>query len=395
MGKQGDENRLTRRDFLKRAAVGAAAAAGATSGIAQGLPAVFAATSKAGGMKYRTLGRTKLKVSEVSFGTILTGNAAVIHRGLDLGINYLDTAECYREGNSEIDLGKALKGRRDKVFVATKWHTDGKTPAADLLQSLDASLHRLNMDHVDLIQIHGADNEEQVNSDQLWEAFTTGRKAGKARFNGLSIHGNQAAVIRAAIKSGRYDAVLVAHNALTANNVGPAIAEAKKAGVGVVVMKALAPVHDGKGTEAFEKLTGNPYQRAIQWVLNDPNVSTVIVDMPTFDELEQDIAAATGAVTQAHIHEFEVAATSIAASACHLCGACTGQCPAGVQVADIMRYMLYHDGYGDQSRALSLYRSLPAAATAAACADCARCKAVCPWGLPIRSRMERAHAVLA
>ncbi|MGD0113175.1 MAG: aldo/keto reductase [Armatimonadota bacterium] len=396
MGKQDDESRFTRRDFLRKAAVGAAAAAGAASGMVPGLPAVLAATSKTrNGMRYRVLGRTKLKVSELSFGTIQTKNAEVIRRGMDLGINYFDTSDDYRDGNSEIDLGKALKGRRDKAVVATKWNTDGKTPAADLLKSLDGSLKRLDMDHVDLIQIHGAENEEQVNSDELWEAFTTARKAGKTRFNGFSSHSNQVTVIRAAIKSGRYDAVLPAHSALTADNIGPVLAEAKKAGVGIIVMKALAAVHDGKGSEAFQGLKGNPYQAAIQWVLKDPNVSTVIVDMPTFDELEQNVAAVTGAVSTAQLEEFEVAVATIAAGTCHLCGACTGQCPAGVRVADIMRYMLYHDGYGDESRALGLYRALPASSTAAACADCGKCRAVCPWGVPVRSRMERAHAVLA
>jgi len=203
------------------------------------------------------------------------------------------------------------------------------------------------------------------------------------------------AVIRTAIKSGRYDTVLPAYNALSASSVGPAVAEAKKAGLGTIIMKSLAPAHEGKGSEAFQDLKGNPYQRAIQWVLKDPNVSTVIVDMPTFDELEQDVAAATGVVSEAEIEEFEVAVAAIAAGTCHLCGACTRQCPAGVRVADIMRYMLYHDGYGDEGRAVALYRTLPVSATAAACADCARCKAVCPWGVPVRSRMERAHAVLA
>ncbi len=396
MGSARDRDGFTRRDFLKRAAVSAAAAAGTASGMAGGLPAVLAATSTPStGMKYRVLGNTKLKVSELSFGTIRTGNAEVIHRGLDLGINYIDTAPAYRHGNGEVDLGNALKGRRDKVVVATKWETDGTLPSADLLKSLDASLQRLNTDHVDLVQIHGADNEAQVNSDEVWEAFTTTRKAGKARFSGLSTHSNQAGVIRAAIASKRYDAVLPAYNAVTGDTVAAAIAEAKKAGLGVITMKSLQPAHSGAGSDAFQNLEGNPYQQAIQWVLKDQNVSTVIVDMPTFDELEQNVAAATGKVSAAALSEFEAAVVLASAGACRLCGACTKQCPAGVQVADIMRYMLYHDGYGDRERAVELYRELPAAATARACGACPGCTAVCPWGLPVQARMEQAHAVLA
>ena len=388
------EQELSRRDFLKRAA-GAAAALGAASGLGVKLPEALAAKgAKKPGMGYRVLGRTKLKVSELGMGTIVTGNAAVIQRAVDLGVNFFDTAECYREGNGEIDLGKALKGRRDKVIIATKWHTDGHTPAEALLRSLDQSLSRLNMDHVELIQIHGADNEVQVTGDELWEAFTRARQAGKVRFNGLSTHGNRA-VIRAAIKNGRFDAVLPAHNAMTADSVGPAIREAHKAGVGVIVMKALQPAHEGKGSEAFQGLRGNPYQQAIQWVLKDPAVATVIVDRPTFDELEEDYAAVAGTMSEAELREFETAVAIVSAGACHLCGACTGQCRAGVKVADIMRYLLYHDGYGDRGRAVGLYRALPASASAARCGDCTQCSVVCPWGVPVRERLEKGHAVLA
>jgi predicted aldo/keto reductase-like oxidoreductase len=344
-------------------------------------------------MRLRTLGRTKLKVSELGMGTIITGSAAVIQRACDLGITYFDTAECYRNGNSEIELGKALKGRRDKVVVATKWHTDGSTPKQDLIASVDASLKRLGMDHVELIQIHGADNEAQVNSDELWQAFTQLRKDGKVRFNGLSVHGNLA-VIRAAIKSGRYDAVLTSHSAVS-SHITPVLAEAKKAGVGVIIMKALQAAHIGKDSEAFQGLSGSPYQMCIQWLLKDPNVSTAIVDMPSMEQLEEDYQGAVTRLTKAELEDFERRVAVAAVGACRLCGACTRQCPAGVKVADIMRYALYHEGYGNREYATSLYRALPTGAAAAACSDCATCGVVCPFGVPVQEQLVRAHALMA
>jgi predicted aldo/keto reductase-like oxidoreductase len=111
--------------------------------------------------------------------------------------------------------------------------------------------------------------------------------------------------------------------------------------------------------------------------------------------LQEDFAAAVEPMTLGEQHEFERVVAQISPGACHLCGACTGQCPAGVQVADIMRHMLYHDGYGDRGRAASFYRSLPAAASASRCLECQACQVVCPWGVAVRSRLERAHAVLA
>ena len=395
MESRKDREGLTRRDFLRRAAAGAAATVGAASGLGIALPEIassWAATR--GGMKYRALGRTKLKVSELGLGTIKTNSTAVIHRALDLGINYFDTAECYQGGNGEVRLGQALKGRREKAIVATKWHISRGSKPRDLLDSLDESLQRLGMDYVELIQIHGAGNAAQVESDVVWEAFTQARKAGKARFNGLSTHGNQVQVVQAAVKCGRYDAVLPSHNALTADTTGPAIKQAHEAGLGTIIMKALAPAHQGKDSEALAGLRGSLYQRSIQWVLKDSNVSTVIVDMPAFEELEEDVAAVTQPPAQAALDEFERAVRQASVGTCRLCGACTGQCPAGVQVADIMRYQLYHDGYGDRARAGELYRALPAAANAAACLECGECRVVCPWGIAVRPHLEKLHGVL-
>jgi hypothetical protein len=384
---------FTRRDFLLRAAA-AAASLGAASATRLSADDALAAQPNSSDMSYRLLGRTGLKVSQLGMGHIKTDNPAVIRRAFDLGINYFDTAECYQGGNSEIKLGQGLKGRRDKAIVATKWHTDGSTPAGELLASLDGSLKRLDMDYVDLIQIHGADDAAQVESDELWDAFTKARKAGKVRFQGLSTH-NAVEIIRVAIKTGRYDAVLPTYNAILGARVGAAVAEAKQANLGVIAMKALQPAHEGKATDAFRGLKGDPYQQAIQWVLRDSNVSTAIVDMPTFDELDQDYAAATMPLTEAEMDEFERAVALVSAGACHLCGACTGQCPQGVRVADIMRYRLYHDGYGDRRRAAELYRALPTGASALACAECERCRVVCPWGVPVRGRLEELHGVLA
>jgi predicted aldo/keto reductase-like oxidoreductase len=117
--------------------------------------------------------------------------------------------------------------------------------------------------------------------------------------------------------------------------------------------------------------------------------------MPTFEQLEEDVAAVTSSMTRAESDRFEAAVAQLSPGTCHLCGSCTGQCPRRVQVADIMRYSLYHDGYGDRARAAELYRGLPAAASASACADCAECSVVCPWGVQVRSRMESLHVRIA
>jgi hypothetical protein len=394
------QRNLSRRDFLRRAAVAVGAA-----GLGLGLRSSHTA-AKAGQeaspcptdqatLTRRPLGRTGLEVSQLGMGTSIALTVAVIQRAFDLGVNYFDTCQCYEEGNSEILLGKALQARRDRAILATKWHTDGHTPAAELLASLDGSLKRLGTDHVELIQIHQPDSLAQVNSDEVWEAFAKARQAGKVRFNGLSLHENQVELMRAAVHTGRFDAMLVPYNTLTADRVGPLLEEAHAAGVAVATMKSLQPVHAAKESHRLQDFPGNPYQRAIQWVLKHAHVSAVMVEMPSFDELEEDIAAASHTPSDADLEAFEKAVVSVSSGLCRLCGACTRQCPAGVKVADIMRYLLYHDGYGHRARAVSLYRRLPPGTSAAACAACQQCKAVCPWGVPVRERLRNAHSLLA
>lgn len=393
---------LTRREFLRGAM---AAAVGAASGL-RALAASAPNKAALPELKRRVLGRTGLQVSQLGMGTSISLNVAVVQRALDMGVNFFDTAECYENGNAEIALGEAFACRREEVIIATKWHTNGTRPADSLLASLDGSLKRLNMEHVDLIQVHGAEKPEQVTSDELWEAFTRAREAGKARFNGVSLHDNHLEVARAAIKTGRFNALLIPHNPLISETVTPVLQEAAQAGLGVITMKALQPVHAAPEPEALKGLCGNVYQRAIQWALRSPHVSAVIVEMPTFEELEEDVRAASTAASEPEVEEFEEAVASIAVGSCHLCGRCTRQCPAGVRVAEVMRYWLYHQGYGQHERAAALYRRLPARESAATCSTCqplargessavGKCKAICPWGVPIRERMQQAHALLA
>ena len=367
---------LNRREFLRRAAAG-------------GIPSVFAAPAKpkAAGMKYRTLGRTGLKVSELSLGG---GQIPVIQRAIDLGVNYFDTAPAYGHGAHETMLGKALKGKRDKVLIGTKWHSGS---AEELTKQLEASLTRLQTDHVDVIMLHGASEESEITSDARWEAFTRLKQQGKVRANGLTFHPESAGVITTAIKSGRYDMMLTFYSVLSALQTGPVLHEAAKAGMGVVVMKALQPAHEGKANEAMMNLRGSAFQKALQWALLDRSVSTVNVGMDSFDQLEQNVAAVASPMTLAERREFERAVAQLEVGTCHLCGTCTGQCAAGVKVVDVMRCLLYHDGHRDFAKASGTYRELPV--NAAACASCPGCTVSCPWQVAVRSRLERAHAALA
>jgi len=151
-------------------------------------------------MQYRTLGRTGIKVSPYCLGAMMFGELGnpdhddcirIIHKALDFGINFIDTADRYSRGESEEIVGKALKGRRDKIVLATKVHGPmGEDPNSQgnsrrwIMQAVEASLRRLQTDHIDLYQIHRPSPETDI--EETLSALTDLMRAGKVRAIGSS-----------------------------------------------------------------------------------------------------------------------------------------------------------------------------------------------------------------
>ncbi len=156
-------------------------------------------------MQYRRLGKTNLQVSAVGIGTWQLGNHwgkrfeqaevdAIFAKGAELGINMVDTAECYGHHVSEAFIGNALKGTRERWVIATKF---GHHRASDLppdahwqpesvQQQLEASLRALQTDYIDVYQFHSG-TREQLDNDALWTMLDKQVQAGKVRFLGISI----------------------------------------------------------------------------------------------------------------------------------------------------------------------------------------------------------------
>jgi len=151
-------------------------------------------------MKYRTLGRTGIKVSSYCLGAMMFGGIAnadhddcirIIHKSLDFGINFVDTADRYSSGESEEIVGKALKGRRQNVVLATKVHgAMGDDPNHQgssrrwITQAVEASLRRLQTDHIDLYQMHRPSPDTDI--DETLSVLTDLLRAGKVRAIGSS-----------------------------------------------------------------------------------------------------------------------------------------------------------------------------------------------------------------
>src|SRR6478735_2505433 len=154
-------------------------------------------------MNYRELGTTGVHVSPLCLGAMMFGawgspnhdeGIATIHRALDAGINFIDTADVYARGESEEIVGKALKGRRDSVVLATKVHgtMDDHDPNMSgnlrrwIVREVEASLRRLQTDWIDLYQIHRWD--PWTDHEETLGALTDLQRAGKIRYLGSSTY---------------------------------------------------------------------------------------------------------------------------------------------------------------------------------------------------------------
>ena len=159
-------------------------------------------------MDYRGLGRTGMQVSPLCLGAMMFGKSGepdhdvsvrIIHRALDAGINFIDTADVYSRGESEVIVGKALAdGRRDEVILATKFHfpTEGRSDGRPkdpnrqgnsrrwIVQEVENSLRRLDTDWIDLYQVHRPDPDTDV--EETLSALTDLQRQGKIRAFGSS-----------------------------------------------------------------------------------------------------------------------------------------------------------------------------------------------------------------
>ena len=148
-------------------------------------------------MEYRKLGNSGLNVSVIGLGTNNFGNpnripdpaqsARVVHRCLDVGINFIDTAASYSQGQSEVHIGEALKGRRGDAIVATKYNLaklDGQSPRDRVMQEVEKSLRNLQTDYIDLYQLHTPNPD--LSQEEVLEPLNELVEQGKVRVIGAS-----------------------------------------------------------------------------------------------------------------------------------------------------------------------------------------------------------------
>src|SRR5262245_15748137 len=260
-------------------------------------------------MKYVALGSTGLRVSRLGLGGFPFGGrhlaagwdpwtpegrrtaVATIHRAIERGIDYFDTAPSYGQGNSEEIYGQALEGRRDGVVLATKCPWKGVT-AAQVVESVEASLRRLRTDRVDVMQFHGGMFEpEDVRAilEELTPALERLRAQGKVRFVGFTVEEPWTA--RPLIASGRFQVVQMRYNLIYQGAALHALPEAAAAGMGVAVMRPMTSGILQREVRFLEptREIAKVYELALKFVLADSRVHVANVGMRWPEEVDRNV----------------------------------------------------------------------------------------------------------
>jgi uncharacterized protein len=380
----------SRRGFL---AAGLGMPAVALGSFQAGSPG-SAAAPKDSGLRYRILGKTGLKLTTVGFGCMVTSDGSVIERAADAGINYFDTARGYQGGNNERMVGAALRARRKQLHISTKSHARDKAGA---LAELETSLKELGTDYVDVWYLHSLTSPSDLN-DETIGALVEAKKQGKTRFVGASLHGNHLQLIPALAARPEVDVILSSYNFTLDAAVTKAIADASKAGKGTVAMKVMAggfrrPRPDDPNQQKLKR--DGAMLAALKWAIRNPEVNTSIPSITDLDQLEENFQAMTNPISEKEHQLLAQHNEFIRPLYCRTCGSCTGVCPEGLQVSEIVRYLSYAEGYGQFGLGRTHFQLLPAAQQQVRCQDCTECTIKCPNGVHVRERLMRAQELFA
>ena len=379
----------SRRNFLA-AGIALPAAASASRPSGQPSQAPSNPPPAGSGFRYKTLGKTGLKVTTVGMGCMITSDGSVVERAADLGITYFDTARGYQSGNNERMVGAALKRKRKDITLATKSAAKTKEEA---LQELDTSLKTLGTDHVDIWFLHGKNSPAEV-TDDLIEAQQVARKAGKIRFAGVSTHNGQKELLPFLARNPNIDVILTAYNFTMEPFMEGVIEEAAQAGKGIVAMKVMAggARRLQPGDPNLKRLQADGGMlAALKWVLRNPNVGTAIPSMTDMEQLDQNLKATANPFSAADRKILTAHLERIAPLYCRMCGECNGTCRQGLPVADVLRFLTYADGYGQFALGRENFLQLPPQQAAVKCCNCPGCTVSCPYGVIVSERLIRAQ----
>ncbi len=371
--------KATRRQFLKESSkfvisgiIGANLLNKITQAEEQGATELSSSRCK---VKYRVLGRTGLRVSVISMGTVST-RENVIKYAMREGINFIHTSLGYSGGKSIKRVGQAIKGHRRKVILGLKvtwdWNSD---------EQLDKALRILKTDYVDILFFNIHNNPKRVASPQVKEAFERWKKQGKVKFMGLTTHGGMIPCMESALKTGWYDCLMPTYRLERHEEYLKIFEKCEKRNIGFVAMKTGISPDNPDRTSA---------------ILKDKRVTTICRTIRTFSDVKKYIEASNKKLSRNDVARAIELARLSSFGRCMMCGACTLSCPQQIAVSDIVRCVDYYvDTMHDVNLAFENYSEITNGKNAQGCKNCGICENNCPNGVPIRHYISRAGRIFA
>jgi hypothetical protein len=378
-------------------------------------------------MQFRKFGKLDWNASVLGFGCMrlptMDGNPhgpniheaealRMIRHAVDRGVNYFDTAYVYHEGNSETVLGKALRGLRDRVKIATKCPVWLMQKEADFDRILNEQLRRLQTDHIDFYLLHALGKSrwtEIVLKQKLLEKAGAAMADGRIGRLGFSFHDNYESFPDILNGFDRWTFCQIQYNYMDTENQAGArgLALAAAQGLAVVVMEPLLGGRLASPPQAIRQVIErssvkrSPADWALQWLWDQPEVSVVLSGMSNMDQVNANLESAS----RARSLSFQAADLELiadlrkkyrerAAIPCTQCSYCM-PCPNGVDIPG--NFEIYNEAFlhEDIPGARFKYQIFIAeAARAGACAACHECEGDCPQRIPISEWMPKVDALL-
>jgi predicted aldo/keto reductase-like oxidoreductase len=383
-------------------------------------------------MRYVDFGKTGVKVSRLGMGCMRLPayekdgkvlydeekGIALIHRAVELGVTYFDTAPYYCDKLSEVILGKALTGGlRDKVQVSTKNPIENAS-GDDYEKRLENSLKNLRTDHIDFYHFWGISLDTFINKvmakDGPFERAQKLKAQGVVRHISFSFHDGDAGAGECdnlkeilARGEGVLETLLCQYNLLDRGKE-PGIAKAHEMGLGTVIMGPVGGGRLGAPSEVIQKLlpgrVKSTAETALRFVLANRNVNIALSGVSTLEQLEENAAVADNADPlsageSARIETMMKENERLAGLYCTGCKYCM-PCPQNINIPEIFTIMNYHRVYKLTGFARTAYAEIGKVPwkrfeNASKCVECGACESKCPQSLPIKEQLKETHKTLA
>jgi len=406
-----NKSTLSRRNFLRRAALAPVGVALAQNFSARAEESAKPSAAGSAPVPTRKLGKNGPEVSMLIFGGDMPAYSPEhLDIGWSLGIRYFDTASMYGGGNDEVKVAQWLAKypeRRKDLFLVSKDHP--RQGPEQLLEQIDRRLDRCKTNYLDLFFIHGINareyGEDSLNwpkSDAFKKVVEKLKSSGKVKMVGFSCHDDQAPqYLAAAAEGGFLDAIMVKYTPFFVKGgaFDKGLDACHQAGIGLIAMKTLRNAADvPKRLPEFDKLGLTTHQALLQAVWSDPRISAVCNRMENSDNIESSVAAVRAYKGPLKIAQLELLRETILASRSPMCPGCPSCNQRGAELdfafSDISRCVMYYEQDGNL-KARELYHQLPAAHRDASQVNLAALRDACQFKTDYPEIIRRAERYFA